>query len=165
MKYRMGIDPDKKGAVFVIDKDMKEAPVILDVPLVTIETKDGPETAYNLAAMVAQLAPYRGNAKAVLEHQRSYGFGDNAKTLAKLCFGYGAWAMALTVCGIPFITPEPKQWKVRMLGSKNASKHDAVDRAKELFPEVAKLFLITKNGRADAGLMAYYGILLEKDAQ
>ena len=62
----------------------------------------------------------------------------------------------------------PTVWK-KALGlkriegeNKTAYKHRSIALAKELFPECAKMLTASKDGRAEALLIAYYGLLNER---
>ncbi len=84
-------------------------------------------------------------------------------------FGYGAGVIYGIIVAlelsVDFVSPKTWQKKVGLIGK--ANKNNNVQKAINLFPGNAKDFeymgnngkLVTHDGRADAALIAYYGVL------
>lgn len=162
-RHRIGIDPGVTGCVAILD-DLTGEVEFFEAPIEFILDKHEEKIKVHVEMeMLEILQPYWATGQAVIEHQRYYGWGDNAKTLATLCYSYGLWVAYCNALGIPVLKVEPNDWKHRLLGSKNAHKNEAVELAWDLFPKYKKQLIKTKNCRSDALLLIHYGKLLEKD--
>lgn len=158
---RIGIDPGFKGCIAVEDDDGFIH--LFDMPVNVIETPKGNIHEYRIMDIWLILSAWAFGSKASVEHQRYYGYGDNAKSLAPLMFGYGVICAILTILGIPFNVYEPAVWKREMLGSKSAKKAESVALAKEIHPKLVKQLLVSKDGRSDALLIMQYDKLKEDE--
>lgn len=85
-------------------------------------------------------------------------------------FGYGAGVLYGLVTAlnlsVDFVTPQAWKKKLGLIGK--ANKNNSIQKAINLFPKNAKDFeykrsvkgkLVTHDGRAEAALIAYYGVL------
>lgn len=68
---------------------------------------------------------------------------------------YGQLEGLLVGMNIPYTEVTPQAWKKEMMAGMGKEKRNAVIRARQLFPTTE--FLISKDGRADAVLIAEYG--------
>lgn len=162
MRYTkfIGIDPDTKGAVCVLDYSVFDAPspdriTFHDTPTYKVRNTDSGknETMFSFNHMAMVLAPYRNsNAIAVIEQMKLY--KRDYPTVGILIEGYGAWQMACAIMGIPFVCVLPDVWKQHH-GVKRSDKEHAIFIAKLELEMVAHQ--ITTHGRADAALQAKYG--------
>jgi hypothetical protein len=74
---------------------------------------------------------------------------------------YGALKMALAACAVPYTVIAPAKWKPAVGVLKGANKESSRQRALQLFPNQAVNTARRKDhARADALLIAYYGIKL-----
>jgi hypothetical protein len=167
INWYVGLDVGIRGAVFAINLDSEEC-CFTDTPLGDPKYLANPkgsakkENRYDLAGMLAALEPFAGG---VLSKEAIRGFAGGYPTKeAQKTFGNGLWTMAAHVNRLEVREHEPSTWKSFMLagvGGMRAEKHIAVELARRLFPGAAEIFLTSKDGRADAALLAYYEILGE----
>lgn len=151
----LAIDPGVNGCL--VFKDGNDI-TFYDTPTYPgVDNKGGNIKIYDEFLMMQIVHSFKNKAEfAIVELQRAYGWGDNAKALAGLAYSYGVWCAALTLARIPFVRVEPAEWKHAMLGSKNAPKAVVTDLAQELFPKQIPLLPKAKDGRSDALIMAVY---------
>ncbi len=159
--FLIGIDPGLTGAVAILDTETRKI-VFHDCPVSVAETDQGKVKTFVETRMLDLLWPYRGCSRAIVEHQRSYGYADNAKTVATLCYCYGLWIAFLYALGIPVTTVEPDPWKTRILGSKHAKKTESIAEARLQFSLSKKELKGDEHGRADAALLIHYLELKDK---
>lgn len=163
MTITLGIDNGLSGAVGVIRQDGSAA--VHDTPA------GGGE--YQIGAMVALLTgiieksqpagpPGHYAVHCYLEQAQSMP-GQGVATSFKIGVGYGIWQAVLTSLGIPWTKVPPSVWKRVMQitapgKTPTERKHIAVARAQQLFPQLAGSLLVSKDGRAEALLIARYGL-------
>ena len=155
-KIYVGIDPGAKGAIAIIYPS--GTVVIDDMPTVEdfVKTHDGVSFGFDTDCRVAieQVHPLPGQSCIA-----SFTYGENF-LLAKL----------IGMCyNIHPIMVSPQRWK-KYYGlkkepgeTKTEYKRKSVDKARELFPQCADLLKYSKDGRAEALLIANW--LREQDAQ
>ena len=154
-KIYVGIDPGSKGAIAVVAGDLVS---IDDMPTLeflmnnTTGLKANQGDRYRVA--IEQVHPLPGQSCIA-----SFTYGENF-LLAKL----------LGLCyNIAPVMVSPQRWK-KYYGlkkepgeTKTEYKRKSVDKARELFPQCAELLKYSKDGRAEALLIANW--LREQDAQ
>jgi len=120
----------------------------------TVKVRTGRE--YLVREMVALLQRLAPDFAAI---ERSQPFPRMGGVAAfKLGYGYGLWVGLLATLGIPYETVRPNDWK-REFGLLSQEKGASRVRAQELFPAATKhLTLIKHHNRADALLIAQYGL-------
>lgn len=160
---RVGIDPGVTGCIAILDEETGRVE-FHDTPIILEDTPKGKLKTYDEPA-IWQILKAIKEGSVVVEHQRYYGWGDNAKALATLCYGYGLFVGYANALGLPVLKVEPNVWKRKLLGSKNAHKNEAVELAQELFPAYRKQLLKSKNGRSDALLLIQYHIMIENETE
>lgn len=145
----LGIDPGKAGSLAAIN-DRMEVILMVDMP-----TND---KGYLNAILKHSFAPDRTYLESVhaLPGQSTvagFSYGKNVGKAELLAESFGN-----------VVQVSPVKWKkelglVRREGeSKTDFKHRSVELARQLFPEVSKELKISKDGRAEALLIAYYGL-------
>ena len=152
-KVYIGVDPGAKGAIAIIQGDKV---IIDDMPSIeaAIEIIRKSHPAFNCRAAIEQVHPLPGQSCIA-----SFTYGENF-LLAKL--------IGMCYNSSPVMV-SPMRWK-KYYGlkkepneTKTEYKRKSVEKAKELFPQVADLLKYSKDGRAEALLIANW--LREQDAQ
>lgn len=151
----VGIDPGAKGAIAVIAGDLvmiDDMPTLEDLMKKTTGLRGGKGDLYRVA--IEQVHPLPGQSCVA-----SFTYGENF-LLAKL----------LGMCyNIHPVMVAPQRWKKHYGLKKDPNetkteyKRKSVDKAKELFPQAAELLKYSKDGRAEALLIANW--LRDQDEQ
>jgi crossover junction endodeoxyribonuclease RuvC len=155
----LGIDCGLSGAIAIIRDDGTAA--VHDTPA------GGGE--YQIASMVALLqrivqheVGIPSTVHCYLEQAQAFP-GQGVSSSFKTGMGYGIWQGLLTALDIPWSKANPTVWK-KVMGiqapkaTPTERKHIAVARAQQLFPQLAGSLLVSKDGRAEALLIARYGL-------
>jgi crossover junction endodeoxyribonuclease RuvC len=91
--------------------------------------------------------------------------GQGVASMFKFGVSYGAAKMALASCNIPYTIVTPARWKSAVGIQAGADKEASRLRALQLFPKLAEdLGRKKDHARADALLLAYYGMKMGVDA-
>lgn len=169
LRYFVGIDPGKSGAVAVLCSTGDVA--FHDMPIRVVKKpkkggKVGHKRMYVVPSLVALL---RGLPRGlvVLEAQQAMplsvqGRAQGTVSSFETGYGYGLLRGILSAVGRTPLLVRPVKWKRLMLkGHSTRNKDDAETVAVRLFPHVAPLLRTKRNrlidGRAEALLLAYYG--------
>ena len=181
-----GIDPGLDGAVALIT-DMHNAPILFDMPTLTIEgtrtimTRSGTRKKkahrlLNIPMIVghfkSRLMDFMGdNGRAIvtlekvvaMPRQNSQGQDVKMGAVSMINYGinYGILLGILTTLAIPFTEVHPASWKAKLLRDMPKGKGSSILRAKQLYPS-ADITLKKHEARAEALLIAHYGMMLEK---
>jgi len=143
MTLIVGVDPGRNGAFAVLDTGTFKRVTCHDMP----GTIDG---LHDLVASLPEVA------FAVVE-QLHAGPVMSRTTIAAMFESYGALKGALAWRSIPVHTVRPSVWKQSL--NIPADKAAARRRAAEFFPDDAHQWRLAKHdGRAEAALMAWYGL-------
>lgn len=165
----LGIDPGATGALVMLGAEVLEVLEVWDCPKNMAEWQ-----AYKdcLQALQPKLA--------VVERQQYMPKGgriQGGKSALSLGVNYGVWLGVLSAVGVEVITVPPAAWQRYVYGSGAVGdpKERAIRRAKELFPDMPLVpdgCRAERHGRADAALIALYGVgvlkkrgLLTKEGQ
>jgi len=152
MKEAWGIDPGLSGGIVHISRD--NILEIHDMPTLTINKKGKREVAAFLASDIIQTHP---NSSVFIERVAArpgqgvssmFNFGKNYGILMGIVAGRHMLMELVT----------PFQWKkdLKVGNGKDGSRY----RAQELFPNYSEYFARKKDdGRAEAALIAYWGLL------
>lgn len=155
-KIYVGIDPGSKGAIAILFENgeviVNDMPTLEELLRKTTGLRGGLGDRYRVA--IEQVHPLPGQSCIA-----SFTYGENF-LLAKL----------LGMCyNIVPVMVSPQRWK-KHYGlkkepeeTKTEYKRKSVDKAKELFPQATDLLKYSKDGRAEALLIANW--LREQDAQ
>ncbi len=145
---RIGIDPGKSGGIAILRPDGRNE--VHDTPV------DG--KAYLVGSMVDLLRTARDEAQAqgwtfaaILEYQQAMP-GQGVSTMFVCGVGFGLWQGVLTALDIPYVLVRPAMWK-RKLGL-SSEKASSIALAQQRFPALAYRLLKSKDGRAEALLLA-----------
>lgn len=157
-KYILGVDPGASGALAFLRED-GVLETIIDMPTVTVKVGNTERNRVSAALLVSTLLPYKDKVSlAVIE---KVGGITQQSASASFTFGYACGIVEGVLAGLefPITLVTPQAWKKRMsLGS--ADKGLARQMAMRFWPAQADLFKRVKDdGRAEAALMAKYGIL------
>lgn len=152
----VGIDPGKSGAICVLDHNSTIL-ALDDTPVLTIKKGKKKRREYEVDAMV-RLLGY------VVRHQIRFIVleavhampGQGVTSMFSMGEGLGLWKGILTALGLPFNLVAPQRWKKAMLDHLPKEKFSSVLQARRLWPGHAEKFLKSKDGRAEAALMAEY---------
>ena len=150
----LGIDPGKKGAVAYVTVEGGKTGII-DMPLL----ENGSPSSEELKNFI--LSSIKGfdltKALVIIEKQQSMHKQGVVSTFTT-AYGYGKLIATLEMMGIPFIEIRPAKWKKKLNLSKD--KQQSVDLAHQLYPH--ETYFGPRggllDGRAEAILMAYYGM-------
>jgi crossover junction endodeoxyribonuclease RuvC len=151
----VGIDPGAKGALAFFDPVAGTLDIV-DMP--TVEVKRGAKSKVEISPqMLAALIGARYPSAAVLEKVGAMP-GQGTASMFQFGRGVGMIEGVLSALHIPiiYITPQGWQKAVGMRGGKDGGRA----RAAEIFPAYAATFARVKDdGRADAALMAWWGVM------
>jgi len=155
MKAVLGLDPGRQGAVALLDATKHEL-VVHDLPM-TRDTRGKQKWHVDvdrLSFLVKGLAPdicyiEEVHASPQMGVTSAFSFGEN----------FGSCMGALAAAGVVIVKTRPEIWKPRL--EVPAHKPSAISRASELFPRCTSLWQRTKDGRAEAAMIALYGALSE----
>ena len=151
----VGIDPGAKGALAFFDPVAGTLDIV-DMP--TVEVKRGAKSKVEISPqMLAALIGARYPSAAVLEKVGAMP-GQGTASMFQFGRGVGMIEGVLSALHIPiiYITPQGWQKAVGMRGGKDGGRA----RAAEIFPAYAATFSRVKDdGRADAALMAWWGVM------
>ena len=151
----VGIDPGAKGALAFFDPVAGTLDIV-DIP--TVEVKRGAKSKVEISPqMLAAVIGARHPSVAVLEKVGAMP-GQGTSSMFQFGRGVGMIEGVLAALHIPivYITPQGWQKAVGMRGGKDGGRA----RAAEIFPAYAATFARVKDdGRADAALMAWWGVM------
>ena len=143
-KFYIGIDPGKKGAIAIINSN-SECILLFDCPLIGKDIDD--------QAIKSELEGFKDNCFALIEKAQAMP-GQGVTSMFNYGEGYGLYKGIFTGLGIPFQEIRPAKWKKEFSLSKD--KALSIQTAKQLYPKQSGELLKTKDGRAEALLLAEY---------
>ena len=156
----LGIDPGIAGALATYAPDTGEAEVV-DMPTIKKRSGRNGVDAHAINDMFSMWGNYR--VVCVLEQVASRP-NDGKASAFQFGEGFGIVRACLACHGIPYHLITPPQWK-KFYGIKNdktltakANKLKSVGHAKQLFPSLTSDLVDSKDGRAEALLLANYGV-------
>ena len=142
----LGIDPGLKGAIAAISEGKA---LVEDTPVAN--------GAYLTASMVDLIRDFTdgaGGARVVAALEDGIAMPKQSSRSTATAFrGIGVWHGILAALGISFEYVRPAQW-TKELGLTKASKGEHVAKAQQLFPDLVQDLPASKDGRADALLIA-----------
>lgn len=137
----LGIDPGRSGAFALFDRNE-----------MTVQTFDMPDTLSGVHHLLAALPPVRGCIIEKPFYPRMVG----TTTVAVMAENYGALKSALLWLDIPCHEVRPAEWKKSL--NLGPIKTESRNKASQIFPGCADQWALkTKDGRAEAALIAWYG--------
>jgi len=158
----LGVDPGLGGALAVISEDNGRIQFVevIDTPT------EGEDARREVSPLVLNFIQRHAPAAAYVERGQAMPT-DGGSSAFQFGKAYGAIRMAIKGCLVPLTTIESRAWKTALaLPSRPRSeyrqaKEDSRQKALELFPEGAEaLARVMDHGRAEACLIAYYGMML-----
>ncbi len=151
----IGIDPGLSGALFVFDNHTN---AVYDMP-VTERRVNGKLKRQIDPAQLAKILP-RDAAFAIVE-QVSAMPGQGVTSSFNFGFTAGAIQGVVAALGIPLRTVHPQVWK-RKFGLLGQPKDASRAEASRQLPQFAHLWPLKKHdGRAEAALLALYGMMTD----
>lgn len=166
----IGVDPGQKGAVCLMHIERKQ-PVFVDIPNKP-DRKGHSGIALDADKLRKELIYWLdGYANddctdeviAYYEEQHVFGQSLNSKGIKTFFADYGATLAVLEVIGVPYVLVKPTTWQSGV--GKPKGKEGSIWLAQKLYPkaELVKPKARTpSDGRADALLIADYGLRMEK---
>ena len=156
MSSVVGIDPGATGALVWLDSKSLKVLGVWDCPKDDVEWRE-------LMECLNWDTPPR---LAVVERQQYMPKGgrmQGGKSAFSLGVNYGVWLGGLCSVGVETITVPPTAWQRYIYGSGAVGdpKERSIRRAKELFPDMPLVpdgCRVERHGRADAALIALYGV-------
>jgi crossover junction endodeoxyribonuclease RuvC len=151
----VGIDPGAKGALAFFDPVAGTLDIV-DMP--TVQVKRGAKLKTEISAqMVAAIIRSRKPSVAVVERVSSMpGQGVSSVFAFGKAAGLLDGVLAALEIPITYVTPQVWQKAVNARTGKDGNRQ----RAAEIYPAYASSFSRVKDdGRADAALMAYWGVM------
>lgn len=161
----LGIDPGVHGALALFDKQLDSVRLleVHDTPTVQVSVykktaakRSTQRNEYDLSAIYNLLLSFGSIDLAVVEKIQPM---PTNGSIGNFRSGYG-FAMWVTFCmsmGIPLERVAPPTWKAALLKGLPKGKKSGLIKARELYP-AAPLHLAGHDGRADAMLLATYGM-------
>ena len=149
-----GIDPGLSGAVAVLDPLFPEAATVRDMPIEPYGKTGFVKNAVDLAAL-ARLLGRSLNAWVFLERVSAFP-GQGVGSMFSLGMSYWGAAGVANGLGHEVVLVAPKAWKGHFGLSKD--KAEALALARKLFPVCPALARAKDHGRAEALLIARYGL-------
>lgn len=162
--FFLGVDPGLHGALGIVDTAGRA--LVFDTPILQTKAKGKKartRTQYQLTEIVRLVKPYLLSptpVTAVIE-QVSSRPEQGVSSMFTMGFGVGIWEMAFAFAGIPLTRVPPTKWKNLVLQGVGHDKEAAVLRCQQLYPHI-NLHGPNggiKDGRADALMLATYGLL------
>ena len=148
-----GIDPGLSGAIAFLSTEGECA--TFDMPIYRL-LRGGKNKGEIDPHALAQLLRDRCPGHAFVEGMRAMP-GQGVTSMFALGKGYGIILGVLAAVGVPYTVIDARKWK-RALAAP-AEKDGARARASQLLPAAAGQWPLKKNdGRAEAALIAFYGI-------
>jgi len=159
----LGIDPGLSGAYAALDED-GEIIELDDIPTETVKTgrktksgKDGKKDRYlvnDLRDIITRLRP-----RVVVYEQQHAMRGQGVTSMFSTGYGFGMLEGMLSGLGQPSRVITAQSWTKTMLaGQAGDGKERAVLVARRMYPKAERL--VKSNGRADALLIAFFGLKL-----
>jgi len=153
-RFILAIDPGKKGAFALYDIEYNNLSEIVDMPLI------GKDYDY---ATILEYIKNKNIKFAILEKQQPI-FKVGKKQVGVIMEHYGELKGILRTLDISYEIMQSKKWKNEfgLIFPKNRNmtkkeiKAKSIKKAQELFPNFRNIFTKSKDGRAEAALMALY---------
>ena len=154
MKTIIAIDPGKKGALASMNP-RGEIVEIIDMPIIAKEV--------DYAEVEKFIKSKLGSILIVIEKQQAYP-GQGSVSIFNFAKHYGYLLGLIVASRLPIEIIHPKTWQKEFSLiftkkhnlTKKQKKEKSILKARELFPDIANQLLISKDGRADACLLAEY---------
>jgi len=163
-KTFLGIDPGQTGCLAVIrilDDGSREIR-FFDPPLFNVKSGKKLKHEYDEAGMALALLEFSTMEKettCVLEKVGAMP-GQGVTSMFNFGMGYGLWRGMLAALKVPYTLVSPVTWKKAIMMDMPKEKDAARQRAIQLYPQLAPQLSRKKDiGRADALLLAHYGIV------
>ena len=149
--FILGIDPGYTGAIALYDTragllSVEDMPVTKNPKGKTVMDYHG------LAALLEPTMPVLATLELVAARPN-----QGAPSGFRFGEAYGAIQQCLACHKIPWDTVTPAMWKKHFKFKTGADKEVSIGYVKKHFPEHADIFLKSKDGRAEAVLLALYG--------
>lgn len=173
----IGIDPGSTGAVALIDLE-KRIIGFHDTPTVVVKSGKKMRTQIDVHACVAilreassgkesfvtieKVAPMPNTRTEEGEPKQSMG----VTSAFNFGMGYGIWQGICASLGIPYQLVHPATWKGKLMRDMGKEKDASRVKVMQLYPEASSSLTRKKDhNRADAALLAHYGMLNQAPIQ
>jgi crossover junction endodeoxyribonuclease RuvC len=164
--YFLGVDPGLNGALGIVDNTGRA--LVFDAPILHTKAKGKNakvKRQYQLVQIVRLIRPYCMPAPSIAVIEQVGSRPEQGVTsMFTMGYGVGIWEMAFTFAGIPLTRISPVKWKNLVLQGVGHDKEAAVLRCQQLYPHIDLNGPHggIKDGRADALMLATYGLLAWK---
>lgn len=146
----IGIDPGLRGGVVVLAADLS---CVLAKHRMPVREDFRGRRTIDFHALCVLLHPWAERCVVgAMEEQHSFGHESRSR-LWRFALGVGRTQAALEACMIPYTEVDPQTWKRSVLGSRSASKADAVAYVRSKWPEAE---FSSSDGIAEAACIAVH---------
>ena len=168
MAIQVGIDPGNSGALVILRATNA---LFFDTPTVKVKVGKKIKNQINPHACAALLREFIGSKDVLVTIEKvapmpSFkGPGGVAQAMGvtsafSFGWGYGLWIGICAAMEIPYQLVHPASWKRKIMSDMAKGKDASRVKAMQLYPWAAKdLTRVKDHGRADALLLAHYGLL------
>ena len=153
----VGIDPGLTGAIAVISVNPITCVAVHDIPTILSRNETKKVTDLSSLSKIIREISTEYRVLAVLIELVASRPDQGVVSVFSFGFGTGLLHGVCAANGLKIAEISPAVWKADLNLTRN--KADSLHLAKKIFPESAKSFEKMKhNGRAEAALIAYFGI-------
>jgi crossover junction endodeoxyribonuclease RuvC len=155
-EFILGIDPGYSGALAIINPKSNKLISVIDMPVTKSKTKAGKKIT---RIDIPQLSDFISSQSPSIQFAviEDVGAMPSQGLVSTFNFGFGAGIIhgIVTSFMIPIFSPKPQIWKSILNLSRD--KTLSVKKAHALFPQHVDILPTSKDGRAEAALLAYFG--------
>ena len=153
----VGIDPGFTGAIAVFGSIENKVSEIYDMPVLKV----GKKTELDESGLFNILHPLSNTSATVFIEKAQAMPGQGSSSTGRYLTGYGFIRGMCAGLGLPVVLVHPATWKAKIMRDMPKEKQASVLKCQQLFPSwsAENLRLVKHHGRADAVLIAYYGMV------
>jgi crossover junction endodeoxyribonuclease RuvC len=163
----VGIDPGNSGALVILSATNA---LFFDTPTVKVKVGKKVKNQINPHACASLLREFIGVKDVLVTIEKvspmpSFKGPDGPQSMGvtsafSFGWGYGIWIGICAAMEIPYQLVHPASWKRRLMSDMAKGKDASRVKAMQLYPWAAKdLTRVKDHGRADALLLAHYGLM------
>lgn len=150
----LGVDPGLNGALAFFEVSAGRIEIV-DMPTIAAGTKS--KRVVDEAALASCIDANRPLLQHAFVERVGAMPGQGVTSMFSFGRSYGVLLGVLAAFRVPVTTVQPQRWKAAL--SVPAAKDGARARASQLMPAFSRLWpLVKHDGRAEAALIAYYGV-------
>lgn len=161
MSFVVGIDPGLHGGIAFLSLDTQDI-AVFDTPVIAAAATG--KNSVDIQTLLRILRERKAMVSHAFIEQVSARPGQGVVSMFNFGMTYGLTLGALAAMGIPYTLVTPGRWKKTL--QVPAAKDGAIARANQLLPQHSDRWPLKKHdGRAEAALLALYGIQSEQRTQ